>query len=57
VNEKNVQRLRREEIAKRLVDKMQSWYEIQPEGKDVILKCTPHCLLSTPLTTSTGKVS
>lgn len=34
----SVEFLKREDIVRRLSEKMQSWYEVQAEGKDPILK-------------------
>ena len=34
----SVEFLKREDIVRRLSEKMQSWYEVQAEGKDPVLK-------------------
>ena len=39
----SVEFLKREEIVRRLSEKMQSWYEVQAEGKDPILKYVAFC--------------
>ena len=31
--------LKREEVVQRVLEKMQSWYEVSVEGKEPILKC------------------
>lgn len=35
---RNVEFMKRDEVLKQLVERMQAWYEIQAEGKDTILK-------------------
>jgi len=37
----NIEFLRREDIVRRLSEKMESWYEVQAEGKDPLLKKGP----------------
>lgn len=34
----SVEFLKRDEVVRRLSEKMQSWYEVQAEGKDTVLK-------------------
>jgi hypothetical protein len=39
--------MKREELTRKLADKMQAWHEIQPEDKDAIVRCAtpPHLFL------------
>jgi translation initiation factor 2D len=34
--------LKREELARKLADKMQAWHEIQPEDKETVIRCDHH---------------
>lgn len=42
----SIEFLKREDIVRRLSDKMQSWYEVQAEGKDPVLKYVTLCTVS-----------
>ena len=36
--DEDLEYLKREELVKRIVEKMQAWHEVQTEGKDIVLK-------------------
>lgn len=40
-NNEPLEFMKRDELTRRIVDKMQPWYEIDIDGKDPILKCVP----------------